>query len=153
MKQLPFFVGLVALFVIGACRDSRSTETAGGRAQSIAKVQSNPFVGVWSSPPTQTVNHWYVAFTVDGLVAVNGPGVKADGTYQTEGNVAKSHYLHRDGRTLTDADGRLTIFELSADGQALTFSTGIPMDPPVTLVRSGGQQSKGSYNPFSLAML
>ncbi|AIE87353.1 hypothetical protein OP10G_3985 [Fimbriimonas ginsengisoli Gsoil 348] len=59
----------------------------------------------------------------------------ARGEYVASENAAEAIYAHRDGRKPTDESLRSGIFSLSPDGRELTFTTGLPNDPPVHLVR------------------
>jgi hypothetical protein len=169
MKQLPFLLSFGALILIGGCDTEGPLVTSGSRAELLVQgeaVEHNGFVGIWTSPPGQTVNDWLVAFTPSGLVAVDGPGLKADGTYRAEGHLAKSAYTMRNGEPPRDSKTKETVFQLSADGTTLVFSTGEPMDPRVKLVRSAEDQTTlplpsirqtaeptMNRNPFTLACL
>jgi hypothetical protein len=169
MKQLPLLVSLGAMSLALGCEREAPLVTSGARAQSVLEapaVEPNAFVGLWTSPPSQTVNHWLVAFTPTGLVAVDGPGMKADGTYRAQGHLAKSAYSMRNGQAPGDPKERETVFQLSEDGKSLQFSTGVPLDPIVKLVRAPDDQvtlpkpslrqtadPTGLPNPFTLAWL
>ncbi len=160
MKQLPLFLVFAALVASG-CDKGLPIVSEGERAQTMSavKVEKNPFVGLWTSPESQSVNNWVVAFTPAGLVAVDGPGMKANGTYRANGGTARSSYDYRDGRVPTQDLDKQSVFELSPDGKTMTFSTGVALDPTVKLVRTGEwtspseRQSSGPVSepaPFSL---
>ncbi len=162
MKLLPLFLGSCALLSATACQNDMPRVTEGGRAQPMTQVsivQDNPFIGLWISPSSQTVNNWVVAFTDTNLIAVDGPGMAAEGTYKLEGQTAKSLYAQRDGQAPEGAETGQTVFQLSVDGQTLTFATGDPLDPPVVLIRGPARQgelppdSSQAFHPFTLATL
>ncbi|WP_144241261.1 hypothetical protein [Fimbriimonas ginsengisoli] len=101
----------------------------------MAQTAPNRFQGDWGPGPGYVANDWIVRFTGDGRVSVKGPGMTARGEYVASENAAEAIYAHRDGRKPTDESLRSGIFSLSPDGRELTFTTGLPNDPPVHLVR------------------
>jgi hypothetical protein len=127
----------VALVIAGCGQNTHDRISGGGRAQHIETHdgQSNAFVGVWSSPSRDTVNDWIAIFTEDGYVAIDGPGLQADGTYEVNGSTATVRFAVRNGRTPT---GKLAQTHMRANGSgtAIEFSTGVPAEAPVQLFRT-----------------
>jgi hypothetical protein len=166
MKTLPVLAAFAAATLIAGCEKAPvAMAKEGGRAQRMVAhvvTESNEFVGVWISPPSQTVNDWIVVFTENGMAAINGPGLEADGKYSVEGNVAKLAYRKRNGKSWD----KQTEFKLSGDKTGLVFSTGEPLDPPVKLIRSTSIGNRlptpslkqtvdpaAGRNPFTLASI
>ena len=166
MKTYPVLAAIAAATLIAGCSDNSSAlVSADSRAQQlIAPVvtDTNEFIGVWISPQSQTINDWVVVFTEGGLVAIDGPGLQADGHYRVEGSLAKLTYRWRNGA----ASGEHTTFKITSDKAGLVFTTGEPLDPPVRLVRTSGVGDKlrtpslkatvepgDNANPFTLAFL
>jgi hypothetical protein len=166
MKTLPVLAAIAAATLIAGCEKAPvAMAKEGSRAQRIVApvvTETNDFVGVWISPPTQTINNWVVVFTDSGLVAIDGPGLQADGKYRVEGSVATLSYRLRNGQSWAHE----TQFKLTKSKEGLEFSTGEPLDPPVKLVRSNGVGDRlkapslrmtidpsSERNPFTLAQL
>lgn len=100
----------------------------------VASDRANEFVGDWGPGPEYLANDWLVRFTPDGKLSVKGPGMTARGTYVASGNLASAAYAVRDGGRAS-ASQMHGEFSLSPERDELTFSTGLPNDAPVHLVR------------------
>lgn len=138
-----------AAAAIGGCAHAPSSSAgATSRPERFAnespRPAANSFVGVWTSPAKQTVNDWIAIFTEDGYCAIDGPGLKADGTYVVHGNIAEVRFSMRNGRKppVNLAGTRVVT---NPPGTIMVFSTGIPAEAPVELYRSGG--SSASQEP------
>ena len=69
------------------------------------------------------------------LVAIDGPGLKADGTYLARAGTAEAVLQERNGVVPQGAPAGKAAFTMIA-GEQLILETGIPGEAPVQLVRS-----------------
>jgi hypothetical protein len=135
---------LLAGVLIAGCNqtpEAVAITTEGGRAQTFAHAGeielSNPFIGIWGVENSYASTEWFVIFTADGQVAIDGPNFKASGVYASEGYVAVAQYDSRNGEYPNDPTLRETVFMISEDGGTIAFQATERTARPVTLVRLG----------------
>lgn len=134
VRLLPLAVAAALPTLFMGCGEPEVRSTSGVRPERLAHVR-NSFAGDWGPGAGYVANDWIVRFASDGRVSVMGPGMTARGTYVASGSRAEATYEARDGKAPTAEKLRHGDFALSKDGTELTFTTGIPDDPPVHLVR------------------
>jgi hypothetical protein len=134
VRTLSLITAIALAFAAVGCAVTPDT-TAGSRAQLLEpRAETNRFVGDWGPGAGYVANDWIVRFSADGRVSVRGPGMTGRGTYVASGGLAHVSYSARDGGAV-NLDLLHGDFSLSPDGQELTFTTGLPNDPPVHLRR------------------
>jgi hypothetical protein len=134
---------VAALALPLGCTLERGVNDVGGRPERFIHVPAvsadrflgDPFLGNWGPGPDYLANDWTVRFARDHRMSVSGPGMDARGTFSVQGLEAIVTYRIRNGQVPEDPRLARAVFTLSADTHELSFSTGLPNDPPVRLLR------------------
>jgi|GEM_PF-7029198 len=146
MRNLRWIALMLTLVVFGcqpqsAQQPAETTPATDGastvsRPLRLASAPKSPLHGSWTSLPEYQVNRWSVELRPDSTLRVVGPGVDAEGRFQSSGQAASIQYAEESRIGLVEPAELSGKLEMEKSGDTLLFHTGLPNDPPIRLIRA-----------------